>query len=68
MAQRCLFARCHHAVYDVLDAHRLVIMLPTHGEREVPIFTIGYGARSLDAFFAVLKFHRVAYLIDIRNP
>ena len=28
----------------------------------------GYGARSLDAFFAVLKFHRVAYLIDIRNP
>ncbi len=42
-------------------------MLPTPGEREIPIFTIGYGARSLDAFFAVLKSHRIAYLIDVRS-
>lgn len=42
-------------------------MLPTPGEREVPIFTIGYGARSLDAFFAVLKSHHIAYLIDVRS-
>lgn len=42
-------------------------MLSTPGEHEVPIFTIGYGARSLDAFFAVLKSHRIAYLIDVRS-
>lgn len=42
-------------------------MLSIPGEREIPIFTIGYGARSLDAFFAVLKSHSIAYLIDIRS-
>lgn len=42
-------------------------MSTTHGDGNVPIFTIGYGARSLDAFFAVLKAHDIAYLIDIRS-
>lgn len=54
-------------MYDGLDAYRLAIMLPTPGECKVPIFTIGYGARSLDAFFAVLKSQRIAYLIDVRS-
>lgn len=32
-----------------------------------PLFTIGYGARTLDAFLAVLQAHRVVYLIDVRS-
>ncbi len=42
-------------------------MPPLSGDREIPIFTIGYGARSLDAFFAVLKAHRICYLVDVRS-
>lgn len=42
-------------------------MPPLSGDREIPIFTIGYGARSLDAFFAVLKSHRISYLVDVRS-
>jgi len=54
-------------VYDELDAYRFIVMLPTPGKHQVPIFTIGYGARSLDAFFVVLKSHNIAYLIDVRS-
>ena len=32
-----------------------------------PIYTIGYGARSLDEFLAVLHAHRIEYLIDVRS-
>lgn len=32
-----------------------------------PVFTIGYGARDIDAFIAALKAHDVAYLIDVRS-
>jgi uncharacterized protein (DUF488 family) len=31
------------------------------------IFTIGYGARAIDAFIAVLKVHQVAWLLDVRT-
>lgn len=37
------------------------------GGDKAPLFTIGYGARSLDAFLAVLKAYNIAYLIDIRS-
>lgn len=33
----------------------------------IPIFTIGYGARSLEAFLAVLKTYEIGYLIDVRS-
>ena len=33
----------------------------------VPIYTIGYGARSLDAFFDVLLSQRITHLIDVRS-
>lgn len=33
----------------------------------VPIYTIGYGARSLDAFFDVLLARRITHLIDVRS-
>lgn len=33
----------------------------------VPIFTIGYGARSLEALLAVLKSYGIDYLIDVRS-
>lgn len=32
-----------------------------------PIFTIGYGARSMEAFLQVLRDRGVAYLIDVRS-
>jgi uncharacterized protein (DUF488 family) len=33
----------------------------------IPIYTIGYGARSLEAFLAVLKSYEIGYLIDVRS-
>lgn len=33
----------------------------------IPIFTIGYGARSLEELIAVLREKRVAFLIDVRS-
>lgn len=32
-----------------------------------PIFTIGYGAREMDAFVEVLQSHEIQYLIDVRT-
>lgn len=32
-----------------------------------PILTIGYGARTLDEFIAVLKRYQIAFLVDIRS-
>ncbi|MCI0578158.1 MAG: DUF488 domain-containing protein [Chloroflexi bacterium] len=32
-----------------------------------PIYTIGYGAREIEAFVAALQAHGVAYLIDVRS-
>jgi uncharacterized protein (DUF488 family) len=37
------------------------------GDGQVPFFTIGYGARSLDAFLAVLKANDITYILDIRS-
>lgn len=34
---------------------------------QIPIYTIGYGARKIDAFIAVLKANNIAYLIDVRS-
>jgi uncharacterized protein (DUF488 family) len=31
------------------------------------LYTIGYGARTLDEFLAVLQAHRIAYVIDVRT-
>ena len=33
----------------------------------VPLYTIGYGARTLEDFLAALKAHRIDYLIDVRT-
>ena len=33
----------------------------------VPIFTIGYGAREIDAFIAVLQQQRIEFLLDVRS-
>jgi ATP-dependent DNA helicase RecQ len=32
-----------------------------------PIYTIGYGARENEAFFAALKAHQIEFLIDVRS-
>lgn len=32
-----------------------------------PLYTIGYGAREMDDFIAVLKRYGIAYLIDVRS-
>jgi uncharacterized protein (DUF488 family) len=34
---------------------------------QLPIYTIGYGAREMDAFIAVLKSHQIDFLIDVRS-
>ena len=36
-------------------------------EETVPIYTIGYGSRSVDEFIQVLQEHDIAYLIDVRS-
>jgi uncharacterized protein (DUF488 family) len=41
--------------------------LPSAANETTPIFTIGYGSRSLDDFVRVLQAHDVEYLIDIRS-
>jgi uncharacterized protein (DUF488 family) len=37
------------------------------GHSAAPIYTIGYGARSLAEFLEVLKAHGIAYLLDVRS-
>jgi len=34
---------------------------------QIPIYTIGYGAREVNDFIAVLQAHDIAYLIDVRS-
>ncbi len=34
---------------------------------QIPIFTIGYGARDMEAFLAVLQAHNIDFLIDVRS-
>ncbi len=36
-------------------------------EDTIPIYTIGYGSRSIEDFIAVLQQYRIAYLIDVRS-
>ena len=36
-------------------------------EQQTPIYTIGYGARSLEEFITLLKEHRIAFVLDIRT-
>lgn len=36
-------------------------------ERPTPIYTIGYGDRSLDEFMSVLRANAIAYLLDVRT-
>ena len=33
----------------------------------IPIYTIGYGSRSIEQFIEVLQEHKIAYLIDVRS-
>ena len=43
--------------------------MPTNdpSEPNIPIFTVGYGSRTLDEFSALLKSYAIGYLIDIRS-
>ncbi len=34
---------------------------------QTPIYTIGYGARTIEAFIAALRAHDIAYLLDVRS-
>ena len=40
---------------------------PTSPAEHPPLFTIGYGARTIDEFLAVLKANRIDYLVDVRT-
>jgi uncharacterized protein (DUF488 family) len=37
------------------------------GVKPIPIFTIGYGDRSIESFIESLESHDIAYLIDVRS-
>jgi uncharacterized protein (DUF488 family) len=41
--------------------------LPPSPGRPPPLFTIGYGARTLDQFLAALKANHIEYVIDVRS-
>ena len=41
--------------------------LPADPVSRQPLFTIGYGARTLEEFMAALKANRIEYLIDVRT-
>ena len=34
---------------------------------DIPVYTIGYGARDIESFLSVLKAHKIDYLIDLRS-
>ena len=34
---------------------------------QLPIYTIGYGAREIDAFLDVLKQYQIDYIVDVRS-
>jgi len=36
-------------------------------EHSLPVYTIGYGARSIEAFIDVLQANEIVYLVDIRS-
>ncbi|MBI3192019.1 MAG: DUF488 family protein, partial [Pedosphaera parvula] len=40
---------------------------PSGQERVSPLYTIGYGTRTLVEFLAALKSNRIEYLIDVRT-
>jgi hypothetical protein len=33
-----------------------------------PIYTIGYGARSVDEMASILQAHAIEFVIDVRDP
>ena len=39
----------------------------TPAPETTPVYTIGYGARTLEEFIAALKAHRIEYVIDVRT-
>jgi len=41
--------------------------VPAAPGQQPPLFTIGYGARTLEEFIAALKANRIEYLIDVRS-
>ena len=41
--------------------------MPAEPGSRQPLFTIGYGARTLEEFLAALKANRIEYLIDVRT-
>ena len=36
-------------------------------KNQIPVYTIGYGSRSLEEFLEVIEHHGIEYLIDIRS-
>lgn len=41
--------------------------MPQSSTLPIPIYTIGYGERTLAAFIALLQRYRIAYLVDVRT-
>jgi hypothetical protein len=52
---------------SVSDREKKAAAAPTDATGPQPLFTIGYGARTLEEFIAALKANGIGYLIDVRT-
>ena len=41
--------------------------LPDRVSETIPVFTIGYGSRTLDDFVRVLRSYRIEFVLDVRS-
>ncbi len=52
---------------DLVNAHEEQPRSAPPASQDLPLFTIGYGARSLDEFIAALKANGIEFLLDVRS-
>jgi hypothetical protein len=55
----CFGLNCLLTIFP--DSYHLIM------SEKIPIYTIGYGNRSLDSFIATLQQYQIAYLVDVRT-
>lgn len=60
------FLAAQYTLFVNVNKAQPLAATPSSGDR-LPLFTIGYGARSLDAFMAALKANRIEFLLDVRS-
>jgi len=56
----------HHVVFSILVLNYLSI-IPEGALQKIPIYTIGYGNRSIEEFVELLQRYEIKFLVDIRS-